>query len=342
MDIFPDKEVAISGVGSYSPGPAISNDELEGILKVPVKTVMSYFGVETRHYVVDPKTGKRIEPELGVTEMAARAAKKAMDNSNITTSDIDFLITSSSSIETMLPPFTHQVQSRLGLSSIQMLDIRGGCAASMQGLMIAQSLLRTGQARRVLIVGSECISPYYYVNLLNNTDPRTEDIMNGLVFADGAGAVIVELREEAEARGVANQVLKFIKSPSNFHDRPPGFGLDAKGRPRHNHKAIREVLPEVVKEAGELLARGVSQVQGGVDLLISPQANPSMIGLGDPYEFARERFYIGSETGNAPAAAIFRAMDKAIERGKLMPGKTRVGILGLETSSWGYSVAYLH
>jgi len=76
-------------------------------------------------------------------------------------------------------------------------------------------------------------------------------------------------------------------------------------------------------------------------LLIVPQANNALMDLNTAHPLDNKKFYIGNETGNSPSAAIFRALDIARKRGRLISGQTRVGIMGLESASWIYAVGYL-
>ncbi|MEK6748754.1 MAG: hypothetical protein AABY83_06055 [Pseudomonadota bacterium] len=133
MTFRDSKEIAITGVADYSPGPPVTNAELEVALQTPVTTLMNYFGVESRHYVIDPATGERREPGLGTTEMSVRAAQRALKQAGVEVGEVDFLITSSSTPDDRLPPLTYQIQRKLGLGEIRTLDLRGGLHGSDAG-----------------------------------------------------------------------------------------------------------------------------------------------------------------------------------------------------------------
>ena len=328
----------ITGVADYSPGPPVTNAELEAILQVSVTTLMTYFGVESRHYVVDPTTGKLLEDGLGTTEMSARAAEKALAQANVDIAQVDCLITASSTPDARLPPLTYKVQRRLGLGAIQTIDLRGGCTVAMQALATACALIESGRAHTVLITAADCISPHYLAPLLQARGHiSSEDLMNGLAFADGAGALVVQAKPEV--RGMR---VRYVDIASRFSHEDVGFSLCTNGEAIHNHKAIRTVLPKVVARAMEDLLLPLQEQNEELDVLIVPQVNRSMIGISRTASMDDKRFYVGHEIGNCPAPAIYRALARAIERKKVVVGESLVGVLGVETASWCYGVSLLN
>lgn len=92
-----EPKLLLTGVANYSPGPAVSNAELEDILQAPVSSLMSYFGVESRHYVINPRDGSPHDPDLGTAEMSARAAHQALLQAGVEARVVDTLICATSS-----------------------------------------------------------------------------------------------------------------------------------------------------------------------------------------------------------------------------------------------------
>src|SRR5690606_10085036 len=155
--------VFVVGLGSYLPGEPVANEVIARRMpSVPVLDLMRYFGVEQRHFVVDPATGARIEEGLGTSGMACRAASAAAADGGLAADDIDLIITTTATPDVIMPPLARQVQRRLGIERAQLFDLRGGCAAAIQGLILARTMIRSGLARAALICGAECMSPYYY------------------------------------------------------------------------------------------------------------------------------------------------------------------------------------
>ena len=345
--------VLITGTGHYLPGEPVETAMLaDRWPEIPVDTLMRYFGIESRHLVIDPRTGERATVEvdgvkvpLGTTEMAAQAALKAMAAAGISVDEVDLVITNSTTPDMTLHPVTLLLQRRLGFGDVQMIDLRGGCAAGIQALAIATMMVRSSQAKTVLLAGSECTSPFYFRKLQVETKtPSMSDVLNGLLFADGAGAVIVQ--EMSVARPGAECVLcvGYTGTRSCFPHEKPGFELHPKPGGGvdtcHNHRAIRRTLPRVVVRAYEELARFGIGTPDEYDLVIVPQVNRSMIEMvtGRMDTIDDRLFYIGNQTGNVPAAAMMMALDMAHRRGRLPPRGT-IGVVSVETTSWMFAVA---
>ena len=346
----------ITGTGRYLPGDPIDSERLSSIMPGrPVDLFEKYFGVKTRHYVLDPQSGERqkilcrdgeLRP-LTTAEMGVQASHRALEDAGLGTDDIDAIITNSTTPDGLLPPLTLRIQQRLNIAETQLLDLRGGCSAAIQGLNLATMLVESGRARRVLVVSSECTSPHYFKKLREMNDPQFNDVVNGLLFADGASAVVVEDSEDAAARAIAGLQINFTATKSCFSERKPGFSiknLSSGGiETSHDHRAIRKTLPMAVERGFGELRQGTGFHRQDFDVLIIPQVNQSMLDIVAEDKNApvpKGLCYFGHETGNVPAAAMFMALDTAKERGRIEPGD-RIGILSIETTSWNFAVASL-
>lgn len=329
--------LTLTGLADYSPGPAVDNATLEAALQVPVRSVMEYFGVQARHYVMDPRSGELLEPGLGTTEMSIRAGRKALDRAGLEANAIDTLICATSTPDGRLPPLTHSVQRGLGIRQLQMYDLRGGCAVAMQALALADTLIESGRSRRVLVTLADTLSRHFLAPLLAGGKPRTEALVNALTFADGAAAAVVE----AACEGREGFQLAAVTAQSRFACESPGFEVDADGHTSHNHRAIREQLPQVMGEAVRTLL-DTNQAHDGrpIEHLIVPQVNRSMLGLVRS-ELHDRVYYVGHLIGNCPAPAILRALALGLDEGVLQPGQGRVGVIGIETASWTFGTALL-
>jgi 3-oxoacyl-[acyl-carrier-protein] synthase-3 len=349
------RTVLITGTGHYLPGEPVETEMLADQLpEIPVNTAMRYFGVEHRHLVIDPRTGERgtvqvkgVEVPLGTTEMAAQASLEAMASAGVSEEEVDLVITNSTTPDAALPPITLLLQRRLGFGCVQMIDLRGGCAAGIQGLAIAAMMVRSGQAKTVLLAGSECTSPFYFRKLLMVTKPASmNDILNGLLFADGAGAIVVQDASAAHAEAECALRVGYSGTRSCFPEEKVGFELHPEPgggvETRHDHRAIRRILPRVVARAYEELAHFGTSYSDGYDLVIIPQVNRSMIEIvtGKADMMNGRLFYIGDETGNVPAAGMMMALDMARRRRRLPP-RGSIGVLSIETTSWMFAVAEL-
>ena len=337
----------ITGTGSYFPGAPLSNEALEKALCFPVVSAMSYFGISNRHFAVDVNTGERLEPGLGTTEMAARAAELALEEAGLAPSSIDLIITNTTSADESLPLMYSQLQRRLGLGEVFGLDIRGGCSASVQSLHLASTLMRSGLIRRALIVSSECISPYCYTPLLGRKNLSLKRVINGIIFGDGAGAIVVEREDVITRPKEVAMKLSCTDARSVLPDEPFGFQLstpDGKVSTQHNHKTIERVVPQIIARAFAELRKVETTADFDSDVLLVPQVNQTMIELIDPELLAsleaRSLLYCGDEIGSVPTAGVPIALDKALRSG-FIDAKSRVQIVAVDTASWSYSFVEL-
>lgn len=327
--------IAIVGLAQYSPGPVVENSALASALQSDIHSLLGYFGVTGRHYVVDPATGLPREPGLGTTQMSIRAGRAAMKDAGIDPAQVDALICGTSTPDGRLPPLTHQVQRQLGLPNATPYEIHGGCAASLQCLALAAALIEAGRAHCIVVTLADTLSSHYLAPLLakDASRIRTADLINACVFADGAAAVVVQA-VTADQPGIE---LSGLRVSARFHERPTGFTVTASGITEHDHRAIREALPDVLHAAVDDLGR---LHHGRIDHLIVPQVNRSMVDLVHT-PLHDKVYYVGDRIGNCPAPAVLRALAIGVERGDLKPDSSRIGVVALETTSWTYGTALL-
>lgn len=348
----PDEEpIFVVGLGSCLPGEPVANDVIAQRLPgVPVLDLMRYFGVEQRHFVVDAETGARTEKGLGTTEMACRAASAALADAGLAANDIDLIVTTTATPDVIMPPLARQVQRRLGIERAQLFDLRGGCAAAIQGLILARAMIRSGLARAALICGAECMSPYYYAErLLDNPSPDVSDMINGLIFADGAAAMIVGGGDLARGRPRALEI-SYCRAVATHPQEKEGLLIGPDERRRmpvhttHNHKLISRLLPQIVSEAvSDLVENGGRQAED-YGTIIVPQANRSLMSMIVPdmvMGLDGLMFYVGDRTANIPGAAMVMALDFAVRSGRVAAGGRPVGVVAAETASWTYAVVDL-
>jgi len=346
-----DDETFIIGLGSYLPGEPVTNDAIAARLPdVPVADLMRYFGVEQRHFVIAPDTGNRAEKDLGTAELAYRAACAAIADAEVPLGEIDFIITTTATPDVIMPPLARQLQRRLGVERAQLCDLRGGCAAAIQGLILAQTMIRSGRARTVLICGAECMSPYYYgERLLQNTTPNSSDMINGLIFADGAAAMIVSAADGARGRRSALAVGYSNAVSAHPHEREGLLiGPDERKlvpvQTTHNHRLISRLLPEIVGNAVTDLISNGGRTAEAYGTIIVPQANRSLMSMIVPelvMGLDGLMYYVGDRTANIPGAAMVMALDFAVRAGRVRPGGEPVGVVAAETASWTYAVVDL-
>ncbi len=186
----------ISGTGGYVPPRVVTNNDLR-----------EQYGIDTTHEWILQRTGieeRRYADEgVGTSDLAVPACQEALKNAGIGAKDLDMILFCSLSPEIHFPGSGVFLQRKLGLLDgddpkfVPAMDIRNQCSGFLYGLATAASMVRTGAAKHVLLVGSETHSAAL--------DFSTRGRQVTSLFGDGAGAVVVSATDED--RGVRNWVL---------------------------------------------------------------------------------------------------------------------------------------
>ena len=189
----PTVRAAIAGVASYLPEEVVTSEEIErriaeasvehGFVPVP-GIVEKLTGVRERRY-------KR--RDQNTSDLACEAAKKAMAMAGVTIDDIDLIVFGSSSQDLIEPATAHIVSAKLGGRAV-VFDIKNACNSFMNGMQVADSLIRTGQYQRALICSGECPSEAVRWNVRDTQ--HMKDSFAGYTFGDAGAAMVLEARTD--------------------------------------------------------------------------------------------------------------------------------------------------
>jgi len=293
-------------------------------------------GIEQRHWV--DETGG-----TGASDLGLEASRKALDKAGWQPADLDLIIFATLSPDLFFPGSGCLLQHKLGLTGIPALDIRQQCTGFIYGLATADAYIRSGMARRVLLVGAEVHS--------TGLDISTAGRDVTVIFGDGAAAVCVEARESDTPVGVLGSVLHAngALAESLMTEAPasrewPRLTVEMMQARRHYpvmdgknifKEAVRR-LPEVTREVLEATGLALADI----DLFIPHQANFRINQFyQESMKLPPEKVYQNIQRyGNTTAASIPLALDEALEMGIVGPGST-VMFLGLGSGvTWGASV----
>ena len=167
------KVVNVIGLGHYCPGNVVSNNDLSSI-------------VDTSHDWIIKRTGiseRRISKGEGTVDLAVKASLNAMKMANCSPEDIDFIVVATTSPDRIMPSTACSLQSILGCNNAAAFDISAACSGFLYASIIANSLLKHGNGKKALVVGSEVLS-----RIIDWTDRNT-----CVLFGDGAGAAVLEI-----------------------------------------------------------------------------------------------------------------------------------------------------
>ncbi|MDL2059280.1 beta-ketoacyl-ACP synthase III [Mesosutterella sp. AGMB02718] len=300
----------IAGTGSALPARRVTNDELAAELAAR--------GIETSDEWIRTRTGiaeRRIVSEGETTHtLALEASRNALQAASCSPSDIDLVIVATTTPDELFPSEACRLQASLGIPPCGCFDLQAVCSGFVYALITADSLIRSGAARRALVAGADTFS-----RLLDWND-RSSCVL----FGDGAGAVVLEAGAEPGlaagvlvADGSRGDILRVPGRIEGGRLRGSGF-LYMEGR-----AVFREAVESLESTAREALARaGLSAAD--IDCYIPHQANIRIMThvagrLGIPLERMETAV---THHGNTCAASVPLALDEAVRSGRLRRGQT--------------------
>ena len=316
---------AIAGLGTYSPPGILTNADFERMLETSDTWIRERTGISERHIASKEET---------TAVMAREASLKALAEAGLGPLDLDVIIVSSATPDRPLPSVACDLQAFLGARNAAAFDIDAACTGWLYGLVVAESLIASGFARRILVTGSEKLSA-----ITDYTDRST-----AVLFGDGAGAAV--LTASQDGRGILAAHLKSDGTLAELLYRPGG-GASAppseqmiKDRSYFIKMAGREVFKSAVRSMADAADRALEQagITGEqVDLLIPHQANIRIIeATAEHAHIPMERVFVNVDhTGNTSSASIPLALDEARQAGRLRPGMTVLLVAFGAGFTWG-------
>lgn len=303
----------IVGTGRGMPERIMTNHDFIALgLETSDEWIVERTGIKTRHIASKDET---------LATMSADAALKAMQRAGVAPSEIDAIITATSSPDRLLPAAAVELQAKIGATRAAAFDLSAACSGWLYALSVAEGLLAAGTAETILVVGGEKMS-----SIINWTDRAT-----CVLFGDGAGAAIV--RRSRQHKGLLSLHMRSDGALAHLLQRPQGGStnpVNAEILANHGHlvtMAGREVFKHAVRSMAEACDRaldGAKLSSNDIDLLIPHQANiriieatAKMAGISmDKVLVDVDRF------GNTSAGTIPIALDDAFEQGRVKEGTT--------------------
>jgi 3-oxoacyl-[acyl-carrier-protein] synthase-3 len=313
------------------PDRVVRNDDLAKLMDTSDEWIQQRSGIQQRHYIL---------PGQKPSELAETASRRALEAAGLDAGDLDCIVLATLSAEADFPGTSFFLQDRLGVGEVPCFDLRAQCSGFVYALAVANSFVRSGSFRRVLVVGCEVHS--------TGIDLSTEGRDVAVLFGDGAGAVIVEANADAaDPSGILEVRLHAEgKHADKLWIEAPGSGfqpvritpelLAAKrhfprmqGRFVFKHAVTR--MPEVLKEALDAASVKLEDV----DHFLFHQANLRI------NEFVAQSLGIPAEKcphnieryGNCSAASIPMLLDENVRAGKVRRGD----LVAMATFGSGFS-----
>lgn len=302
----------VLGTGAYAPEKVLTNHELEKLVDTSDAWIRERTGIAERRVAADDEAA---------SDLAFRAAERALDAAGLTAQDLDMIIVGTISADMPLPACAAFVQRRLGITTIPAFDIAAACAGFVYALSIGDQFIRTGQCKHVLVVGVELLS-----RLLN-----WEDRTTCVLFGDGAGAAV--LGPSDGSSGVVSTKLHTDASLAESLCIPAGgtrerITADALALKRDkvhmNGQDIFKVAVRNLSGASRAALEDAGLEAKDVDWVVPHQANLRIISqVSSRLSIPLDRFVLNIERyGNTSSASIPIALDEAVRDGRIQPGQT--------------------
>lgn len=306
----PKPLVELVATGRYLPERILTNHDLEKLVDTSDEWIQERTGIKERRIA---------GPDQGAADMAAEAARRAMDRAGISPGEVDILILATATPDRWLPSTACDVQALLGATNAMAFDLAAACSGWLYGLTMAEGYITAGRGEIALVVATEKMSS------MVDWDDRATCVL----FGDGAGAGV--LRRATGDRGILSCHHRADGTLGNLLYRPAGgaaipMSPEVLANKDHLLKMSgREVFKNAVRsmaEASDIALRKAGLTGEDVDLLIPHQANIRIIDATAKYAgIPREKVYVNVDRyGNMSSAAIPVAMDEAVEKGLVGQG----------------------
>lgn len=306
--------IAILGTGSYAPARVLTNDELSKLVDTTNEWILTRTGIRERHISA---------PGENTSDLAANAARAALDDAGLTPADIDLLIVATITPDLPMPATATIVQHKLGLKThTACFDLSAACSGFVYGIDTASAMLASGRYRHALVIGAEKLSAFV----------DWKDRTTCVLFGDAAGAIVLGPSRGDGARIIGTKLYseggmaELLSIPAGGSACPASQAtLDAgqhfiKMKGREIFKVAVREMEDAVEEILEQHALSPDQIS----CVIPHQANLRIIeALSKSLKIPLERFFINLDRyGNTSGASVPLALDEARRAGRIRRGDT--------------------
>ncbi len=298
----------IAGTGGYLPENVVTNADIEKMVETSDEWIRERTGIRQRHIAVEGET---------TCDLAEKASRRAIEAAGLTPQDIDLIIVATTTPDRIFPSTACLLQARLDLHGCAAFDVQAVCTGFVYALSIAEKFIRTGSAKRALVVGAETTS-----RIIDWTDRST-----CVLFGDGAGAVVLEASDEP---GILSTHLHADGGYRDLLTVPEGISQGFE-KMKAGEAYIKMQGNEVFKVAVKTLGRIVDETlaannmeKSDIDWLIPHQANIRIItATAKKLGMSMDQVVVTVDHhGNTSAASIPLALDVAVRDGRVKRGET--------------------
>lgn len=297
----------VRGVGGYLPPRCVTNGDLAKTINTSDEWIVERTGMKQRHL---------LDKGQNTSDLAAEAANIALKNAKLNAEDIDLIVVATVTPDHPFPATAARVQAKIGAYKAFAFDVNAVCSGFVYALSIADQYLKTGQAKKALVIGADAMSKIVDWN----------ERSTAVLFGDGAGALVLEGIEESHAdfeRGV--QSTHLFSDGCHYDllyvDTTPANGA----QPGHVRMQGREIFKSAIKLIGQaveqVLEHNNMTIQD-IDWFVPHQANLRIIeGISTHFNIPMEKMVVTVDRhSNTSAATIPLALWDAAEDGRIKQG----------------------
>ena len=300
----------ITGTGSYLPERRLTNNDLAAELaqrgiETSNEWIVERTGIQARHFA---------DAQTNSSDLALQASRKAIEAAGITAQDIDLIIVATSTPDMVFPSTACILQNKLGANGCPAFDVQAVCSGFVYALTVADAMIRSGTAKRALVVGAEVFS-----RLLDFNDRTT-----CVLFGDGAGAVVLEASDEpgilATDLHADGSHVGILCVPGNVS------GGQVLGSPllTMDGQAVFKMAVGVLEKAAHAVLAKAGKTEADIDWLVPHQANIRIMqSTAKKLKLSMDKVIVTvAQHGNTSAASIPLALDHGVRSGQIQAGQT--------------------
>lgn len=309
----------IIGTGRYLPEKILTNADLEKMVETSDEWIRERTGIEQRHIAAEDQT---------TCDLAEQASLKAIEMAGIAPQSIDLIVVATTTPDKIFPSTACLLQQRLDIHGCPAFDIQAVCTGFVYAISVADQFIKTGMAKRVLVVGAETLSR------ITNWNDRTTCIL----FGDGAGAVVLEASTEPgiltthiHADGQYENLLHVPSGPSKL---PKTDDIAERTMEMKGNEVFKVAVNTLSRIATETLeANHLTKEQ--IDWLVPHQANLRIISAtGKKLGLRDDQVVVTvNKHANTSSASVPMALDEAVRDGRIQRGQ----LLLLEAFGGGFT-----
>ncbi len=296
----------ITGTGGYLPEQVRSNHDISETVDTSDSWIVERTGIKTRRIA---------GPDETASSMAEIAARRAIEMAGVNPEDIDLIIVATGTPDRVYPSTACLLQQRLGVSGCAAFDIQAACSGSIYAISVADQYIKSGVAKKALVVGSEICS-----RIVDWSDRGT-----CILFGDGAGAVLLEASEQP---GILST---HIHADGSYEDllycpNPVAAAEDKQDEAPYIKMRGNEVFKVAVNTLGRIVDETLAAndlEKTGVDWLVPHQANTRIIAAtAKKLKMSMDQVVLTLENqGNTSSASVLLALDVAVRDGRIQRGQ---------------------